>query len=72
MSRDVLEEILARAMEDDAFRARLLTTPAQALESYQLTAQERHAFIAGDLREILLAVDLSARDSEEQEDISRR
>jgi hypothetical protein len=58
MSRNVLEEILARAMEDDAFRSRLLAAPAQALESYHLTPQERQAFIAGDLRQILLAADL--------------
>ncbi len=58
MSRDILEEILARAMEDDAFRNQLLTAPAQALQSYQLSPQERQAFIAGDLRQILLAVDL--------------
>ncbi|HEY3247570.1 MAG TPA: hypothetical protein VGK88_04665 [bacterium] len=58
MSRDVLEEILARAMEDDAFRSRLLTAPAQALESYALSPRERQAFIAGDLRQILLAADL--------------
>ncbi|MGH2348277.1 MAG: Os1348 family NHLP clan protein [bacterium] len=57
MSRDVLEEILARAMEDDAFRNRLLTAPAQALESYRLSPQERQAFISGDLRQILLAAD---------------
>ncbi len=57
MSRDVLEEILARAMEDDAFRKRLLTAPSQAVEGYQLTPQERQAFISGDLRQILLAAD---------------
>jgi hypothetical protein len=58
MSRDILEEILARAMEDDAFRSRLLAAPAQALESYHLTPQERQAFVSGDLRQILLAADL--------------
>ncbi|HEV8354633.1 MAG TPA: Os1348 family NHLP clan protein [bacterium] len=64
MSRDVLEEILSRAMEDDAFRTRLLTAPAQALESYQLSAQEREAFMSGDLRQILLAADLASGDSD--------
>lgn len=55
MSREVLEEILARALEDDAFRARLLAAPADALEGYALTDGERDALIAGDLRAILLA-----------------
>ena len=64
MSRDVLEEILARALEDDTFRSRLLTAPAQALESYQLSAQERQAFMSGDLRQILLAADVHTGDSE--------
>lgn len=57
MSRDVLEEILARAIEDDAFRRRLLTAPDRAVDGYELTPQEREAFISGDLRRILLAVD---------------
>jgi len=64
MSRDVLEEILARALEDDTFRSRLLTAPAQALESYQLSPQERLAFISGDLWQILLAADVHTGDSE--------
>ena len=55
MSREVLEEILARAMEDETFRTQLLDAPAAALEGYALTAQELHAFTSGDLRELLVA-----------------
>lgn len=56
MSREVLEEILARAMEDDVFRARLLRRPREALDGYSLSTQELQAFLAGDLRELLLSV----------------
>ena len=55
MSREALEEIMARAMQDDEFRARLLAAPRKALEDYVLTDQERDVFIAGDLRGLLLA-----------------
>ncbi|MDQ7842431.1 MAG: Os1348 family NHLP clan protein [Armatimonadota bacterium] len=57
MSREQLEEILVRAMEDDAFRARLLAAPADALAGYELSAEERQAFLAGSLRELLLTLD---------------
>lgn len=57
MSRETLEEILARAMEDDAFRTQMLTSPADALAGYDLSAEERHAFLAGSLRELLLTLD---------------
>jgi hypothetical protein len=56
MSREVLEEILARAMEDDVFRARLLRRPAEALDGYALSTQELQAFLSGNLRELLLSV----------------
>lgn len=55
MSGEVVEEILARALEDDAFRARLLHAPVEALEGYALTAEERDAFVLGDLRALLAA-----------------
>ncbi len=55
MSGEVVEEILVRAMEDDAFRAQLLRAPAEALEGYALTDAERDAFVLGDLRALLAA-----------------
>ena len=64
MSREMLEEILARAMEDDAFRTQLLDAPTEALEGYALTIEERDAFIAGDLKALLLAARLSSRISD--------
>lgn len=57
VSREKLEEILARAMEDGAFRTRLLSAPSDALAGYELSAQERQAFLAGSLRELLLTLD---------------
>ena len=60
MSREVLEEILARAIEDNAFRTHLLDAPGEALEGYTLTDRERDAFIAGDLRELLMAAHLGS------------
>lgn len=60
MSRQALEEILARAMEDQEFRSRLLREPEPALAGYDLTAQERDALIAGDLRQVLLAASADA------------
>ncbi|HXF82146.1 MAG TPA: Os1348 family NHLP clan protein [bacterium] len=65
MSREKLEEILARAMEDGAFRSRLLAAPAEALAGYELTAEERQAFLAGSLRELLLTLDHDSGQSEE-------
>lgn len=56
MSRQALEEVLARAMEDDRFRERLLAAPAEALDGYDLSAEELQALIAGDLRSVLLAM----------------
>lgn len=55
VSRQAIEEVLARAMEDEAFRLRLLEEPEPALKGYDLTPQERDALIAGDLRRVLLA-----------------
>lgn len=62
MSRQALEEVLARAMEDNQFRGRLLHEPAEALDGYDLSPQERQALIAGDLRQLLLTVEASSDD----------
>ncbi len=56
MSRQALEEVLARAMEDDSFREWLLAAPAEALDGYDLSVEELQAFIAGDLRSVLLVM----------------
>lgn len=60
MSRQAIEEVLARAMEDEEFRLRLLREPEPALNGYDLTPQEREALIAGDLRLVLLAANADA------------
>jgi hypothetical protein len=60
MSRQVVEEVLARAMEDEQFRRRLLREPEPALRTYDLTPAEREALIAGDLRRVLLEADADA------------
>jgi hypothetical protein len=60
MSRQAIEEVLARAMEDEEFRLRLLREPEPALKGYDLTPQERDALIAGDLRRVLLAAHADA------------
>ena len=62
MSRVALEEILARALEDARFRERLLQSPADALIGYDLSAEEREALIAGDLRDVLRSVGRSAQE----------
>lgn len=61
MSRETLEEILARAVEDDAFRLRLLSAPGEALAGYNLSIEERQAFLVGSLRELLLTLDHEPR-----------
>jgi len=60
MSRQAIEEVLARAMEDEEFRLRLLHEPEPALKGYDLTPPEREALIAGDLRRVLLAANTDA------------
>ncbi|MDR7545588.1 MAG: Os1348 family NHLP clan protein [Armatimonadota bacterium] len=62
MSRRALEEVLARAMEDGTFREWLLAAPSEALDGYDLSAEELQALIAGDLRSVLLAM---GRDEQE-------
>lgn len=56
MSRLALEEILARAMEDERFRDLLLRSPAEALAGYDLSEEERGAMIAGDLKDLLRSI----------------
>lgn len=48
-------------MEDDAFRLRLLSAPAEALAGYNLSIEERQAFLVGSLRELLLTLDHEPR-----------
>jgi|DewCreStandDraft_5_1066085.scaffolds.fasta_scaffold37683_3 hypothetical protein len=64
MSRQALEEVLARAMEDDGFREWLLVSPTEALDGYDLSAEELQAFLAGDLRSVLLAMGREGRGGE--------
>ncbi|MGH2484878.1 MAG: hypothetical protein ACRDHE_02595 [Ktedonobacterales bacterium] len=42
MSRDDWEQAIARAVVERAFRARLLTDPADALSDYGLPARDAH------------------------------
>lgn len=62
MSQEVLQEILARALEDGRFRQRLLDDPDRALHGYDLSPEEREALIAGNLRDLLLTVDRAGED----------
>lgn len=57
MSRDAVEEVLIRAIDDDLFRRRLLAAPADAVTGYELAAAERQAIVAEDLKRLLLALD---------------
>ena len=43
MSAQVVKEIAARAIQDDAFRTELQANPAKALSGYDLTEAERAA-----------------------------
>lgn len=38
---EALEQVVSKAVSDQAFRNLLLTNPAQALEGYDVTAEER-------------------------------
>jgi hypothetical protein len=48
MSTDVLEQVVQRSIDDQAFRERIGSDPAGALAGYELTADERDAFTRGD------------------------
>lgn len=61
MSRESVEEILARAMEDGTFRESLIRTPAEALSGYDLSPEELQALVTGDLRQILLTIGVPPR-----------
>lgn len=50
MSRQALDAVLERAMNDAAFRAQLASEPAKALAGYDLTLEERAAFQRGSAR----------------------
>jgi formate dehydrogenase alpha subunit len=44
--------VLDRAAQDNAFLARLARNPAEALQEYDLTAEEKTAIASGDIRKI--------------------
>ena len=44
--------VLDRAAQDNAFLARLAESPAEALKSYELSAEEKAALMSGDIRKI--------------------
>ena len=52
MSRYAVNSLLYRLKKDPAFRAAFLADPAAALAGADLTAAERAAFIARDMRRI--------------------
>jgi hypothetical protein len=47
VSQEAREAIVERAMSDASFRALLVSDPAAALASYDLTAEERAMFHSG-------------------------
>ena len=50
--KEAILEVLARAADDHKFLARLVENPAQVLQEYDLTSEERAALASGDLRQI--------------------
>ena len=50
MSQEAREAIVDRAMSDAKFRALLMSDPAAALASYDLTPEERAMFQSGTAR----------------------
>ena len=52
MSRYAVNSLLYRLKKDPEFRARLTADPAAAVADADLTAAERSAFIARDMRKI--------------------
>jgi len=42
--------VLAKAKDDSGFLARLAENPAEALEGYDLTSEEKAALSSGDIR----------------------
>jgi len=50
--KETIIEVLARAADDHKFLARLAENPAEVLQEYDLTSEERAALASGDLRRI--------------------
>lgn len=50
--KETILEILAKAADDHKFLARLAENPAQVLQDYDLTLEEKAALASGDLRKI--------------------
>ena len=48
MSTAVLEQVIQRAMDDEAFRDQISSNPAGALGAYDLSEEERIALANGD------------------------
>jgi hypothetical protein len=55
-----LNQVIARASTDEAFRARLQSDPMAALAGYELTPEERAALRSGD-HEAIQALGVDAR-----------
>lgn len=53
VSLEAVAEVLARAVEDEEFRTRLVENPADALADYDLSPTEMAAFRGGELRRLL-------------------
>lgn len=65
MTMQAVQDVMDRAMSDPAFRKHLAAAPDVALASYDLTAEERAAFVSGTvgaerLEERMSKTDLSA------------
>lgn len=50
--KEAILEVLGRAADDHKFLARLAADPANVLQEYNLTSEERAALASGDLRRI--------------------
>ena len=50
--KEAILEILGRAADDHRFLARLAEDPAEVLERYNLTQEEKAALASGDIRRI--------------------
>jgi len=54
VSLEAVAEVLARAVEDAEFRARLVEDPAGALAGYDLSPTEIASFRGGELRRLVV------------------
>ena len=50
--KDAILEVLTKAADDHKFLARLAENPAQVLQEYDLSSEQRAALASGDLRRI--------------------